>query len=243
MAHGTPDYGLTKKDSTIFGLDDLGELAVRLGSIVSFDRRGDVVGLDDFEQGILAWGATAFGAGSSIASSTEACRSGGKSLKLVTGTTEADYPFVIRGIAYRPTTNMGIEASFALLSIDTALVLQGRVYDGTYIHWPTVRYDGTAQTLALRNEAEAWVTFASSVNVAAARHIFPTLKMVFDLTSAKYVRCLLGGSTYLLSAYSYYKEALASAPTSQTAMWTLPRGAAARTTYIDDWILTINEPG
>ena len=55
MGHGYPDYGTQGPVSTVHSIQDLGELAVRLGSIVTFDRRGNVLWLDGFDSGIGAW--------------------------------------------------------------------------------------------------------------------------------------------------------------------------------------------
>jgi len=63
MAHGTPDWGVTASKKTIYSLHDMGELAVRLGSIVSFDRRGDVIFSDSFQNGLGKVYASGVGAG------------------------------------------------------------------------------------------------------------------------------------------------------------------------------------
>ena len=55
MAHGHPDYGGAAPLATVYTLQDLAELAARLGSIDVFDRRGNVLLLDDFESGIKKW--------------------------------------------------------------------------------------------------------------------------------------------------------------------------------------------
>jgi len=55
VAHGTPDWGVTAGARTVYQMTDLGELAVRLGSIVTHDRRGDVIFLEDFEEGMGRW--------------------------------------------------------------------------------------------------------------------------------------------------------------------------------------------
>jgi len=49
--HGLPDWGLTGRKATVYGLDDLGEAVARLGSPVVWDRRGDVFWIETFEYG------------------------------------------------------------------------------------------------------------------------------------------------------------------------------------------------
>ena len=55
MAHGARDFGIYAPKETIVTIEDLGELAVRLGSPVNYDRKGDVVWVDGFEDGIDKW--------------------------------------------------------------------------------------------------------------------------------------------------------------------------------------------
>ncbi len=50
-----PDYSAYAPNSSRFSLQDLGELAVRLGSYNSFDRRGEQVWSDDFSTGLNDW--------------------------------------------------------------------------------------------------------------------------------------------------------------------------------------------
>ena len=66
MAGETPDYGRLSAQATVFPVTDLGELAARLGSIVSHDRRGDVIWLDGFEDGLDKWQPTTSGSGAAV---------------------------------------------------------------------------------------------------------------------------------------------------------------------------------
>ncbi|GAI49683.1 unnamed protein product, partial [marine sediment metagenome] len=63
MSRGQPDYGSSAVKEVAGTLADMGELAARLSSIVEYDRRGDVVYLDDFEEPVLKWSPLAAGAG------------------------------------------------------------------------------------------------------------------------------------------------------------------------------------
>jgi len=58
VAHGAPDWWGTEQTSTVHLVQDVGELAARLGSIVTFDRRGNVIWLTSFEDGLQG---TSFG--------------------------------------------------------------------------------------------------------------------------------------------------------------------------------------
>ncbi|GAI56753.1 unnamed protein product, partial [marine sediment metagenome] len=77
MAHGQPDFGMYQIAKTIYRLADMGELAVRLGSIVTHDRRGDVIWMDNFDSGIAKWYQFASDDDGLVEWSAERSRSGG----------------------------------------------------------------------------------------------------------------------------------------------------------------------
>ena len=66
MARGGPDYGASSARYTIFPVTDLGELAVRLGSPVAYDRQGNVIYTESFENGLAGWDTDTSGAGASV---------------------------------------------------------------------------------------------------------------------------------------------------------------------------------
>ncbi len=66
MARGLPDAGNVVKGHDLYALQDMAELAVRLGSPMSYDRYGSVLLLEDFERGLNAWSKTILGVGGSI---------------------------------------------------------------------------------------------------------------------------------------------------------------------------------
>ena len=55
MAHGAPDWFGTTPQGMVHRVADLAELAARLGSPDVFDRRGNVLFMDSFENGQNNW--------------------------------------------------------------------------------------------------------------------------------------------------------------------------------------------
>jgi len=55
MPHGAPDDSNVLKIGEDYRLDDLSELAARLGSIVNYRRTGDVYFMEDFSYGLERW--------------------------------------------------------------------------------------------------------------------------------------------------------------------------------------------
>ena len=81
---GLPDYGMYAALENMGRLVDYGELAARLGSIVTFNREGNIVFWDDFENTPLKWDEYFTGAGYAINYTRETALSGGQCVKATT---------------------------------------------------------------------------------------------------------------------------------------------------------------
>lgn len=236
MVHGTPDWGLKKK-STVYALDDMAELAVRLGSIVTFDRRGDVIFLDDFEDGIIRWSTTGV-----VSSSTTKARSKALSAKLALTEDIGDTAGIQAQIANPVATATGFE--FSWLADASVFFLESRVwlYDGSRITKFTITWNHSAKTLSVLDSDGATKVFATGVNIAAASHLFVPCKLVVDISAKKYVRFLMGPYTWLLSAYAGDDAGATTNTYLNLFVYADLLTGAAANIYIDDVILTQNEP-
>lgn len=241
MVHGTPDWGLKKK-STVYALDDMAELAVRLGSIVSFDRRGDVSFVDDFEGGAIRWQLSPVPTLFSWAASTDTARNGGISGLLTTRAAANVYGFVYRGAMISAISPLGLEASFCLDSTDSAIQVELERYDGTTRYYPYVRYHCPTGKIYIIGANAVEQEIASGVYVRTGPGYFSTLKLVVDFANKKYVRLIFGETTHLLSAYGMPSTADTSAPSVEPRLYGAATVAAAKKIYFDDVILTQNEP-
>ena len=115
MAHGTPDFGITAGARTTHQLDDLGEHAVRLGSIDAYDRRGDVYFFDDFEAIRPRYAVSAPDTGAGVGYNPDQAKSGIASLMLTAG---SDGGRVTSVETYTPgvaPSRIGLEVSFLVV--------------------------------------------------------------------------------------------------------------------------------
>lgn len=218
------------------------ELANRIiyDTPMSYDRRGEIVWADNFEDNIAKWNYSWTGAGGSAALSSEAAQSGGKSAKLVTGTTAGGANPLGR---YFPTpikSKIGAEVCFSLGSniryFQFAIQpqLEGKSYAAI------VRYLPQDNLLQYYDENLTWQTL-SIIDLFEHVTIFNNLKLVIDLGTSRYVRCMLNGQSFDISHAKIYTAA------GSDAMWPVyiqiaPDDAANRVVYIDNFILTQNEP-
>ncbi len=242
MAHGAPDYGVGAPKATIYRLQDMAELAVRLGSIVSFDRRGDVIFLDDFEDGIVKWVGAAFPLTGSVASDTTYARSGAKCVKMVTGAVSGALAQLTWYGAYPALSKLGLELSWAsqqeLYNIDLNLY----AYDGTKYLQGALSYDRPTYTLRYFDSTGAWVALAASLQTRELLPLWNTLKLVMDPVTGRYVRALFGATEYDMSALDLYSDASGFASHLIATAVLTAQEAVAKTAYLDDVIITQNEP-
>jgi hypothetical protein len=242
MAHGTPDYGVTAGAVTTYQLKDLGELAVRLGSPITHDRRGDVIWWDDAECGAVKWASTLVGVNASFGASTDRARNGRRSYKLRPGDAVNDLATMTHVSPFSNISRLGMEFSFSLTGELRRLEWIFSLRDGTDSHLFQVRWDDGASVLQYLNAASAYVTFASVVNLHFDATLFHTGKLVIDPTTDRYVRFVLNNTEYDLSGFS---EPVSASPIDPIVQMSITEETLAVTptgTYIDDIILTQNEP-
>lgn len=219
------------------------ELAARLGSIHTFDRRGDVVWFDDFESGIAEWEVSIVGVGDTATLSTARARTGATSCLLTTGS--ATNPEV--AIAhYFPTpvyTGMGVEFSVAFFDQFTDIWFQVVTYDGTDSWFPRIKLDRANDKLQYYDSAGAYQDIATGLLLYHNDYFFRTLKLVYDTSIDEYKRLIYNNQTYDLSGIALRKvAAVGSDPYAFLDIQLTGRTGFTDTAYIDDVIITQNEP-
>ncbi|GAH53184.1 unnamed protein product, partial [marine sediment metagenome] len=185
MAHGQPDFGIYAAKKTVSGLADLGELAARLGSIVTFDRRGDIVWFDDFEGEVDKWYQEPSGTDAAIVVSPDAARNGSFSAKLTTGDEVNDFATIIHYLPYPVTSRVGFEISFNVENDLSELIFSQRLYDGSYEHYARLRYLPATDVLQYLDSEAEWQDLVTGLVLWAATYAFHTVKLVIDLDTHK----------------------------------------------------------
>ncbi|OGN97553.1 MAG: hypothetical protein A2Y89_06720 [Chloroflexi bacterium RBG_13_51_18] len=244
MAHGQPDYGMYSLAKTIYHMTDMGELAARLGSICTFDRRGDVVFLDDFESGLGSWQKIAGGTGSDAVISADNARNGFLSCKMTTG---SDGTKLIRLARYLPLpvySAFGVEFSVAISPFAITGYLTGDilVYDGVNVNKFMIKYDLADQNLYMYDSAGAWVDMAMPYELQRYTYLFHTIKLVGDFSTDRWKRVIVDNFTVDLSGYAVYTAASAGNPMMEVNIILHTDDDANRYVYLDDFIITQNEP-
>ncbi len=242
MAHGYPDWGQTSGTTTTYKNTDMAELAARLGSIVTFDRRGDVIFMDDFENGLKRWNSYLYGAGAAISQSTLKVRNGNFSAKLTTGSDGDRAALLQRQSPYPVLSKLGIEVSTNLVAADVwvEILIGTPPYPGNTVG--RVRYNYGQDRLEYQDSNGNWQLLASGLNPYVDPIHFHTFKLVIDLINKKYAYLIFDHLIYDLSSYTLAPNPFAVSLCLITNLYIQSIPAANYNVYFDAVIITQNEP-
>lgn len=242
MPHGRPDWLLTSATRQTFPLTDLGELAARLGSIVTFDRRGDVVFLDGFEDGLIKWSQATSGTGAAVAVDTANARNGAQSIKLTGGSDTGRSAQITHRQPVQLLGSVGVEVSFYYDSQNDNLSIQVTLNDGQGTWDFEVRYTQSTSLLEYLDSGGAFQTLDDSKVLTQLSKQFHTLKVVLDMSTMTYRRVLLDSSAYDLSGIGGSAGVVGNSPEVTATVRQLSRAGSNDALYVDDAIFTQNEP-
>jgi len=241
MVHTLPDYTSKWKNKTIFSIVDNGELAVRLGGINTYDRRGNVIWLDDFEDGINKWNTGGNGLGNAVTNSVTASMTKGASAKLTTGSTGAFNSQMYMYRALPVLGKLGHEFSFTFDNDMAEIIVYFYVRSGLDLYLAGLKLDNTNDRIQYYDNLGAWQDLLTAVSWQYATYNFATIKLVADFANNTYERLIFRDTETDMTAYPL-RNALAA--NEQRWEWfiscTGTNGNNA-VCYVDNVIITQNE--
>lgn len=241
MPHGYPPWSGIKKQ-TVFSLPiDMAELAVRLGSPVTFDRRGDVVYLDSFADGLGPWSPLTSGTGGGVAISTERTRSGAYSCRLTGGSSSSEYARISKGFPLPALGKIGLEVSFNEASLCKTIEAHLFVDDGTAVNHARIRYNCDDGDFEYYDSGGSWVDLDAATPLYSSNKVFHTMKLVFDLVEMEYTRAALNDEWYAMPGIAGEAAATTGYKTVLVLVYVYSDTGENGVAYIDDVILTQNE--
>lgn len=218
------------------------ELAARLGSINTFDRRGNIIWMDDFESGVLHWSEQGDGEGKAAVLTTLKALTGGQCCKVTSGSTDIRRGQIRRWLVYPIRKKIGFELSATQPANLASMQIKLTVYDGVHAHVAKIRYFVATTTLEYGTGDVAYTPFATIGELVQNDDVFLRWKLVADFEAEKFVRLILNEKEYDMSIYPYYKVEIDTRPHLRLdyAIWA--DSAVNISSYVDDAILTQNEP-
>lgn len=242
MAHGLPDGALSGLGVTVFPMQDLGELAARLGSIVTFNREGNVIFLDDFRHTLTAWKSSGSGAEADVYPVVTPSMRGGMAIMLKTGAAEDEYAEISHILHYPAGGGIGVEVGFVPADALKSFRLGVRLFDGEEASHFQARYNHEDGTLGIRTGETTW----SHVATVGVQHVgfnaFVSIKLVGNVVTSVYKRIIFNGVEYELNPLMFYAED-DDERRSMGVFFAADAGAlGSAAIVIDDVIVTQNEP-
>lgn len=242
MAHGAPDDSNVVKTGVVHRIDDLAELAARLGSPNVWDRRGDVLFQSDFREGMGAFHSFWYGTGASVALVTGHSRQGAYSIRLRAGSDGDRRSYIQLAFPFQDPSKVGLEFSFAVAAQTEYVEAYIGWYDGTYKREGRVCYHHVDSELDYRDTGDAWADWKSDIALNECIRPEHTMKLVVDMATAQYHRFLLDSYAYSMAGIDVYEVASSTPP--YWYFYIYHRGVATHTpdSFIDCVIVTQNEP-
>lgn len=242
MAHGMPDWWGSEPSETTYRMADMAELAARLGSIVTFDRRGNVVFLDDFENGLTAWSASSTGAAAKILPVSYPTMTGGLAIMLAPDPIDGAYAEISHILPYPVLGGIGLECGIVIEANLDHFTMGLVLFDGDVIvRYQNYYYHDTGE-LKLKASDGTQTTFATPGIQREGYGVFQRIKMVVDILTGKYMWTIFNENVYDTSEYSPHSAADATKPSMAVALTMFVSGANSIEPTVDNVIVTQNEP-
>ncbi len=218
------------------------ELAVRMGSAVAYDRRGQVVFLEDFENGYSLWTWAKSGLLAACALDPTSSLSGGYSVKLTGGSTNVRFSLIgmTRGVA--PVGRVGLEFSIAFGSGVDYVSGSLSVHDGADAYRAQVRYEWTGMDVDVYDSGGGWEWVAEAANPGLVGNEYNTFKMVIDQATRKYERVLFNDTEVYPTTVGYRRTGPTASTHITVQIAVHSRNLCNDVVYVDDIIVTLAEP-
>ena len=241
MPRGAPDDSDVQKLGLICRLDDMGELAARLGSPMLYHRFGDVVFMETFETGIARWRNVHDGGVISHGLSTDAALSEGLSYLFDANATTACWGKILHYNAPITTPKIGLSFAFYADRSEGKIRFGLEPYDGAKKYAFYLQYDLKTGKLSYRTTTPTWTEFADHGVLYTGYDVFHQVKLIVDYVTREYDRLFIDEEVYDLSAYP---PRISSAEENPCIIidigFSLDVGDILAL-YLDDIILTQNE--
>lgn len=242
MTHGAPDNYEVQQKAITYRLDDMAELAVRLGSPDIFHRLGDVVFIDSFENGLKRWGRDTYEGLATVEVSAKRHKTGGFSCMLISPDGAEDYCGIYTGSSFYIGGKIGFEYSFAGDTYGKNIKITISIYDGENVLSGAVLINNLDKTLSYLKPVAGFTVFETGIKVVQEEHIWNTWKLIIDMDTEEYVKLILNQNVYTLTGKDLTKAVNDAAPFILVRCSMQQLQDTDTTLYIDDCILTQNEP-
>lgn len=216
------------------------ELAVRTHAPpIVFDRRGDVIRWADFESSTEKCTTTTYN--STVARSNDCSNTGDFSEKICATSHPAVSTLTMKTQDYH-VGNIGLQAQFSVTDLYGWMLLRIGQFTGTHVARYDLRLDFDNKTIGY--VGGAGLTTIDTFDLNPTLTSFSTAKLVVDLTSQHAIRAIVFGKEYDLAVLNCTADVTGHPDKAHldTGIMAASTGTGNNTIYIDNLIITENEP-
>ena len=241
MPHGAPDDSDVVKRGDNYRLDDMAELAARLGSPVTFHRFGDVVWIDTFETGLGGWVVGATDPASVVYLQGDNCMMGGCAVEIASAAEDPEYARIAKGYTYEVGTRIGFGTCYAINGDSTNLTLQILYRDGVHAFAGTIRITHSSGLVEYVDDIGDRVTLGNVGLLDVTGVIWYPIKLIVDTNTGTYVGFTFGSHQFNMTDIAMLSTVSALAPMCSANLQYRCADALAHSLYIDNCVFTVNE--
>lgn len=244
MVRGAKDWASDAQVAQVASLQDLGELAVRLGSPVDYDRGGNVVLMENFDGGVQPWidyFINTWGAGAGLTHSRDYPMHGLSTAKAVCGTTDDKCVELGMQLPYPQSSKLGAAITFFPDSNLQDVELYLNIYTGAEYFTAGIKVEAYLKKVYRLNVAPGWVEVGDDSIYQLYGAAYHSIKLVMDTANDRYLRVTINNSAIDLTA-SPLRSGISSAASKMLVLARfVDTDGTSSVTYVDNIICTQNE--
>ena len=241
MPHGAPDDSDVVKRGAAYRLDDMAELAARLGSPMTFNRQGDVVWLDTFAGGVNGWVRYTGGAGILIELENTHFLTEGLACVLTVAVADPRYAMIYRSFPYYSDTRLGFGITYACAGANSTVGLEMDYFEGAFYYKGLIRIDHTSGDVTYLDTTGGFTALGNLGLLDGVGVIWYPTKLIIDTLANEYVGFYHGDTYYNMAGIPLYTGGSALAPHSMTVVTFSDTVGSGQSLYLDSAIYTENE--
>jgi len=238
----TPDFTRRVIIEYLGGFIGLEELAARLGSIIPWDMRGNIVLAESFETEETEWSLEANGGGSAITRQTRRKHSGNWGLKCVVDDVNFALTRAEKYITYSGNAKYALLAMFCFDDTCRRIELAFDLYTGSRKHEGRLRYQRPTKTLSYMPLGGGYTDFETDLTLGTDTFIWYPFILVWDGEAEEYIKAIVAGVEYPLAGIPLHTDDNTDPSYAVIRADCLELDDIGFTSYIDDIILAKNVP-
>jgi len=217
------------------------ELAARLGSIVCADRRGQVVFLESFANGLSPWVPFGGGTGAAVALDPTSYMSSGYSVKLTGGSDDTRVAWIIHRRQLTPLGGVGVSGHVAVPSDIVYFTVFLRIATGTHLYVVALQLDYAALDLRIYNSSAGWTKIGDVKVLYPGAQVYNWWKIVGDLLGERYIRAMWNDVEFDIGSHALYAQASSAKPCLYVNLEVCSRAGYNDSVYVDNIVVTVAE--